>query len=268
MSPPLRSVLAIGGSDCSGGGGVGLDTRAISAFGLHPATAITAVTVQNRTSFSSANPLEPGLVQAQIETICDDLFPSAVKIGMLANGAIVSTVARMITGQKLKNRVLDPVLVSSSGGRLLEKEAITALTSELFPLCDVITPNLPEAELLTQMRLKTPDDIQKAAALLQKMGPRCVIIKGGHAGGPNSGDLVCLDDQFFTLEAPRIPGAQWRGTGCLFASAVAASLGSDEGGLAPEKLHRAKDFVTKVIQYSHKKSPSGGLLVFPSGFQA
>lgn len=265
MSPEknrLRSVLAIGGSDCSGGGGVSLDTRAISAFGLHPATAITAVTVQNRNSFYAANPLEAGKVQDQINAICDDLFPEAVKIGMLANASITSAVADAITRQNLKNIVLDPVFISSSGGRLLEEKALQLLKEKLFPLCDVITPNLPEAQMLTQIDLENPENIHEAALVLHQMGPKCVIIKGGHAKGPQSRDLVFLEGQTFYLEAPRIPGLTLRGTGCLFASSVAASVCQNRG-LTKETLQKAKDFVTKVIGYSHKKSPESGLLMFP-----
>jgi hydroxymethylpyrimidine/phosphomethylpyrimidine kinase len=241
----MRTALTIAGSDSSGGAGVQADLKTFAAFGVYGTSAITAITAQNTLGVTAVAPLSADLVTAQIEAVAGDIQLHATKIGMLATAAIVEAVAAAIEELDLPIIVLDPVMVSKGGQRLLDVDGVQALCRALLPLSRVVTPNVPEAEALSGRRITSPDDARQAARRIHAMGARGVIITGGHAGwtgnhGPeiedhasatanrrSAADVVDLlfdEDAFHEFRTPRIETRHPHGTGCTFASAVAASL--------------------------------------------
>ncbi len=252
----MRTALTIAGSDSSGRAGIQADLRTFAAIGVRGATAITAITAQNANGVSAFLPLEADLVTAQIEAVAADPAGDsadggvhATKIGMLANAAIAEAVAAAIEELELPLVVLDPVLATSGGTRLLDGDGVQVLLTELLPRALVITPNIPEAEALSGKRIASPDDVREAARRLHRMGARNVIVKGGHAAGAEVVDLLFDGRHFHEARADRVMrrGAV-RGTGCSFASAVAAFLAL--GRSLPEAARLAQQHVVAVIAAS------------------
>jgi hydroxymethylpyrimidine/phosphomethylpyrimidine kinase len=228
----MRHALTIGGSDPGGGAGIQADLKTFAAFGLYGMSAITAVTAQNTRGVITAAPLPADLVTAQIEAIAGDIRVDATKIGMLATAAIVEAVASAIEELDLPLVILDPVMVSSSGERLLDEDGVQALRFELLPRARVVTPNIPEAEVLSGHRIASADDRRRAAERIHELGAAAVIVTGGH---DRDGDVVVdllFDGASFTeLKTPRVGNVDQHGahgTGCTFASAVAAGLALGE----------------------------------------
>jgi hydroxymethylpyrimidine/phosphomethylpyrimidine kinase len=253
----MRTALTIAGSDSSGGAGIQADLKTFAAFGLYGASAITAVTAQSTRGIEAAVALEADLVTAQIEAVAGDLEIHATKIGMLANAAIAEAVAAAIAELDLPLVVLDPVLVSSSGDRLLDEDGVRVLCSELLPRARVVTPNLPEAEALSGRRIHSMDDAYEAARRIQDMGAAAVIITGGHANEQGSGlraqgsevvDLLLDGDTFVELRVPRVESRHTHGTGCSYASAVAAGLAL--GFALPDAAARAQQYVAGAIAHA------------------
>ena len=249
----MHTALTIAGSDPSGGAGIQADLKTFAAFGLYGASAVTAITVQSTRGVDEVAPLSADLVTAQIEAIAGDLAIAATKIGMLATAAIVEAVAAAIEELDLPLVVVDPVLVSSSGSRLLDDDGVAALRAGLIPLARVVTPNVPEAEALSGIRIATSADRRAAARRIQDMGATAVIITGGHLdAAPHHAstvvDLVLDGDTFLELAVPRVVGAHTHGTGCTFASAVAArlALGDSLGDAAA----RAQQYVAGAIAHA------------------
>jgi hydroxymethylpyrimidine/phosphomethylpyrimidine kinase len=240
----MHTVLTIAGSDSSGGAGIQADLRTLAAFGVHGATAITAITAQNAQGVTAIEPLAADLVIAQIESAAS-LSPRATKIGRLATAAIAEAVAAAIEELDLPLVVLDPVLASTSGTRLLDADGVQTLILELLPRVLVVTPNLPEAEALSGVRIASPADARTAAGRLHAMGAGNVVITGGHAGGVEVLDLLFDGRQFHELRTPRVPGGNVRGTGCAYSSALAALLALDAP--LPEAAARAQRHVAEVI---------------------
>ncbi|HEX7136246.1 MAG TPA: bifunctional hydroxymethylpyrimidine kinase/phosphomethylpyrimidine kinase [Vicinamibacterales bacterium] len=228
----MRTALTIAGSDSSGRAGIQADLRTFAAIGVRGTTAITAITAQNAKGVSALVPLEADLVTAQIEAVAADSGDSrndagvhATKIGMLANAAIAEAVVAAIEDLELPLVVLDPVLATSGGTRLLDADGVQVLLSELLPRTFVVTPNIPEAEALSGKRITSMDDVREAARRLHRLGARNVIVKGGHAAGAEAVDVLFDGKQFHEARIPRVVCARpVRGTGCSFASAVAAFL--------------------------------------------
>lgn len=220
----MRTALTIAGSDPGGGAGIQADLKTFAAYGVYGASAITAITVQNTLGVEAIAPLSADLVTAQMEAIAGDLDVRATKIGMLATAAIVEAVAAAITALDLPLVVVDPVLVSSSGERLLDEDGVRALRMEILPRARVVTPNIPEAEALSGIRITSPETAREAAGRIRDMGPRAVIITGGHASGTTVIDLVLDDDTFHEFASERVQSRTTHGTGCTYASAIAAGL--------------------------------------------
>jgi hydroxymethylpyrimidine/phosphomethylpyrimidine kinase len=247
----MRCALTIAGSDSSGGAGIQADLKTFAAFGVYGTSAITAVTAQNTRGVTTVAPLAADLVTAQIEAIAGDIRLQATKIGMLATAAIVEAVASAIEELDLPSVVLDPVLASSSGERLLDEDGVQTLVLELLPRVRVITPNVPEAEALSGCRIASPADRRRAAARLHEMGAGAVVITGGHAPETPDGHIVDLlfDGETYTeLRAPRIATDDTHrphGTGCTFASALAAGLALGEPLVA--SATRAQKYVAGAI---------------------
>jgi hydroxymethylpyrimidine/phosphomethylpyrimidine kinase len=225
----MRIALTIAGSDSSGGAGIQADLKTFAAFGVYGTSAITAVTAQNTQGVTAWEAVSTELVIAQIETVASDLPPAAVKTGMLGNAAIVEAVAATIEELDLPNLVVDPVMVPKGGSRLLEDDAITALVAELLPRAEVVTPNVPEAEVLVGTAIRTLDDMREAARRIRKLGPRVVVLKGGHLPPSEADPDACVDvvssaREEFEIRAPRIATPHTHGTGCTFAAAITAAL--------------------------------------------
>ena len=256
----MRTALTIAGSDSSGGAGIQADLKTFAAFGLYGASAITAITVQSTKGVEAVAPLAADLVTAQIEAVAGDLALHATKIGMLATAAIVEAVAAAIEELELPLVVLDPVLVSTSGERLLDADGVQTLCMELMPLARVVTPNIPEAEALSGRTIGSAQQAREAARRIHDMGAASVIVTGGHAvwdgdtgpraegAGPQIIDLLFDGRVFHEFRTARIDTRPTHGTGCTFASAVAAGLAL--GRELPDAVARAQQYVAGAVAHA------------------
>jgi hydroxymethylpyrimidine/phosphomethylpyrimidine kinase len=243
--PVPARVLTIAGSDSGGGAGIQADLKTMLAHGVHGMSAITAVTVQNSVGVQGFYELEPRAVYEQIESVATDIGVDAVKTGMLASGAIIAAVADACERFALPNLVVDPVAVSKHGDPLLRPDAVEALRTRLLPLATIVTPNLGEARLLTGVEPRSRADLQAAAVALAELGPRWVLVKGGHLPGDEAVDLLWDGTSGIELRAPRVATPHTHGTGCTLASAIASNLavGLDVATAVGE----AKRFVSGAI---------------------
>jgi hydroxymethylpyrimidine/phosphomethylpyrimidine kinase len=240
------NALTIAGSDSGGGAGIQADLKTFSALGVYGASVLTAVTAQNTREVRAIHELPPALVAAQLDAVFDDIAISAVKIGMLSGAETILTVAERLEARAARRIVLDPVMVAKSGDALLRSEALEALRGRLLPLALVVTPNLPEAAaLLGRPAPRDEREMAAACAALLELGPRSVVLKGGHLEGPESVDLFFDGDTLLRLPAPRHPTRNTHGTGCTFSSAVAALLA--RGLPLPEAVQGAKQYITAAI---------------------
>jgi hydroxymethylpyrimidine/phosphomethylpyrimidine kinase len=243
-----RIVLTIAGSDSGGGAGIQADLKTFAALGCYGASVITAVTAQNTMAVTAAYPLPTELVTAQIEAVAGDIAIHATKTGMLATTAIVEAVAAAVAGLELPNLVVDPVMIAKSGDALLDRDAVRALCNELVPRARVVTPNIPEAEAMTGLRIRTLEDVHAAAARIKAMGPTAVVVKGGHADGDDIVDLLMTADEVRELHVRRVPTRNTHGTGCTFASAIAALLA--QGATIPDAVAGAQTYVAGAIRHA------------------
>lgn len=245
----MRSALTIAGSDSSGGAGVQADLKTFAALGVYGTSAITAITAQSTVGVAAVSPLSADVVTAQIEAIAGDIELSATKIGMLATAAIVEAVVAAIEQLELPLVVVDPVLGSSSGQRLLDADGVQALIGELVPLARVITPNIPEAEALSGKRISSSAAARDAARRIRGMGAAAVIITGGHATQTNVVvDLLLDHDTFYEFTTPRVETPHTHGTGCTFAAAVASYLAL--GYNLPQAAEQAQQYVAGAIAHA------------------
>jgi hydroxymethylpyrimidine/phosphomethylpyrimidine kinase len=247
----MRTALTIAGSDSSGGAGIQADLRTFAALGVHGATAITAITAQNSKGVAAIAPVPADLVTAQIEAVAAEDGLKATKIGMLATAAIAEAVAAAIEELELPLVVLDPVLASTTGTRLLDADGVQTLLTELLPRALVITPNIPEAEALSGRRITSIEDARDAARRLHDIGAENVIIKGGHAHDEHDViDLLYDGKTFQEFRIARENGVAIRGTGCSFASAIAAMLAL--GQRLPDAAARAQRHVAELIRLGNR----------------
>lgn len=242
----MHTALTIAGSDSSAGAGIQADLKTFAAHGVFASTAITAVTAQNTLGVTTWEALPADLVTAQIEAVVSDIGAEAVKIGMLANAAIVEAVSAAVADLDLPHVVVDPVMIAKGGDRLLEEDAIAALRAELLRRTNVVTPNIPEAEVLSGVRIHSIDDMADAAQRILRLGPRVVLVKGGHLEGPESIDVVCSTDSRFEIRRTRIVTTSTHGTGCTLSSAIAANLAL--GLDVRTALERARDYLDGAIR--------------------
>jgi len=220
----MHTALTIAGSDSGGGAGIQADLKTFAAHGVYGTCALTAITAQNTVGVTAIQALAADLVTAQIEAIATDIGTDAVKTGMLANAAIVEAVAAAIASLELPRVVVDPVMIAKSGDALLEPEAVAALRTTLLPLALVVTPNVPEAEALADMSIPTAKEARRAARRIREMGPQAVVVKGGHLDGPEIVDVFWDGHELVEFAGPRVTSTSTHGTGCTFASAIAANL--------------------------------------------
>jgi len=243
----IRKALTIAGSDSGAGAGIQADLKTFAALGVYGTSAITAITAQNTVGVTQVLALNPKLVAAQIDAVIDDIGAHALKTGMLASASIIEIVARKIREHRLNKLVVDPVMVATSGDLLIKRNAVAALRSRLIPLAAVVTPNIPEAEQLTGMELRTFADITESARRIVRMGAKSVVIKGGHRKGP-AVDLFYDGKTFSALVAPRIRTKNTHGTGCTFSAAIAAYLAKGES--VERAVALAKQYITAAIRKS------------------
>ena len=241
----VRKAMTIAGSDSGGGAGIQADLKTFAALGVYGTSVITAITAQNTLGVTSVLELPSRMVAAQIDAIVSDIGTDAVKIGMLANAEIIETVAEKVKEYGLPNLVVDPVMVAKGGDPLLQEEAVDALRTLLVPLAAVLTPNLPEAAVLLGRRVETLEEARQAARDIVEMGTKAAVVKGGHLEG-DAVDVFYDGREVRELSAPRVDSTSTHGTGCTFASAIAAGLAR---GMAMEQaVARAKEYVTQAIK--------------------
>jgi hydroxymethylpyrimidine/phosphomethylpyrimidine kinase len=244
--PP--TAMTIAGSDSGGGAGIQADLKTFSALGVFGTSTLTAITAQNTVGVSAVHEIPTDLISAQIDAVITDIGADAVKTGMLSSAAIVETVSEAVRRHGITNLVVDPVMVAKSGDRLLREEAISSICNDLIPLAKVVTPNIPEAEDLTGLSINTDADVRRAAEAIIGMGARSVVVKGGHRDGPPT-DILYDGATFLEFTTERIPSTNTHGTGCTFASAVAAGLA--HGLEIPDAVQQAKDYVTAAIRAAY-----------------
>lgn len=238
-------ALTVAGSDSGGGAGIQADLKTFTAFRVYGASVITAVTAQNTLGVKSVHAMEPRAVADQLEAVLEDLQVDAVKTGMLATAQLIATVATLLRDNRAP-LVVDPVMVAKSGHRLLAPDAVDALKSELLPLAMVVTPNRPEAEVLSGIPIDGEDALREAARRIHRLGSAHVVIKGGHASGPLAVDLHFNGREFEFLTAERLSTPNTHGTGCTFSAATAADLA--RGATVPAALRSAKSYLTKALR--------------------
>ena len=240
----MKTALTIAGSDSGGGAGIQADLKTFAAFKVFGLSAITAITAQNTTGVFAVQEVKPEIIAAQIDCLFEDMEINSVKIGMVSDTEIIKTIADSLKRYNACNIVLDPVMISKSGYKLLKPEAIEALIKNLFPLAEVLTPNLVEAEEITGQKINNPDDMQTAAEKIHDMGVKTVVIKGGHL--PDKPVDVFYDgSSFLRLQGEFINTKNTHGTGCTFSSAIAACLAL--GQALPEAFMTAKEYITGAI---------------------
>ena len=238
-------MLIIAGSDSGGGAGIQADLKTVSALGVFGMTAITALTAQNSTGVLGVVEIPAEFVARQIEVCVADIGCDAVKTGMLANAAIIEAVAATLGRHQLQPLVVDPVMIAKSGASLLHADAVAVLRAKLLPLATVLTPNLHEASALLGREVKTLGQMREAARALRELGPKNVVVKGGHLEGTAT-DLLFDGEEFVEFRGERIDTKNTHGTGCIFASAIAAGLAQGES--VREAVAQAKQFVTAAIR--------------------
>ncbi len=243
----MPAALTIAGSDSGAGAGIQADLKTFAAHGVYGTSAITALTAQNTIGVTGIHVAPDDFVTAQIEAVVADIGCNAVKTGMLANSTIVEAVAAAVESLDLPNLVVDPVMVAKSGDHLLDEEAVHALRWTLLRLARVVTPNIPEAEVLAKMTIASLADMKEAARRIAMLKPAAVVIKGGHLAGPEVVDVLLENGAFHEWVGPRIEGPNTHGTGCTFAAAIAAQLA--KGAALVEAVPAAKAFVEGAMRH-------------------
>jgi len=244
----LRTALTIAGSDSSAGAGIQADLKTFAAHGIFGTTAVTAITAQNTLGVTAAAALAADLVTAQIEAVVSDIGVHAAKTGMLANAAIVEAVAAAVQDLEIPFLVVDPVIHATSGDALLDDEGILAMKAELVPRAHVVTPNVPEAQLLSGVTIQTEQDRREAARRIWALGPVYVVITGGHFDSNQIVDLVYDGEVFTDYATERVAGRQTHGTGCTFSAALTSHLAL--GRSLHEAIPLAQDFVAGAIRHA------------------
>lgn len=243
----VRAVLTIAGSDPSGGAGIQADLKTFAALGVYGTSAVTAITVQNTRGVTDIHSLPPVLVADQIAAIASDITLYATKVGMLATAAIVGATVATITALELPLVVVDPVMFATSGMPLLDQDGVQALRTDLLPLAHVVTPNIREAEVLSGLAIQTVDDVREAAMRIHRLGP-AVIVTGGHLPGRDVVDVLFDGRRVTEWRTPRIETIHTHGSGCTFASAVAAHLAL--GANLVDATARAQAYVAGAIRHA------------------
>ena len=240
----MRTALSIAGSDSSGGAGIQADIKTMMANGVYAMSAITALTAQNTTGVRAIQETTPEFLGAQIDAVFEDIFPDAVKIGMVSSPELVHVIAQRLRFHGARNVVVDPVMVATSGSALMKTDTVQALVEELFPLADLVTPNIPEAQVLAGTGIVGRADMEAAAAQIGAEHGCAVLLKGGH-GTADASDVLYADGAIRWFEGRRIDNPNTHGTGCTLSSAIAANLA--KGLPLPESIARAKEYICGAL---------------------
>lgn len=243
----MKTILSIAGSDCSGGAGIQADLKTFSAHGLYGMSVITSVVAENTVRVFSYQDILPKVIQEQIDAVCEDITPQAVKIGMLSCVETMKTVVNSLAKWQLKNIVLDPVMYAKNGDALMEAEAITTLVDEVLPIAHLITPNIPEAEKIINKQIRTIDDMKMAGQIIYQKSGTAVLIKGGHRIG-KAVDILFDGVAFSSYTSERVQTKNTHGTGCTFSSAIASQLAL--GHSMEQAVGYAKTYITTAIQHA------------------
>ena len=252
----MKKLLTIAGSDSSGGAGIQADLKTFASLGTYGMSCICAITAQNTKGVTGISDIPTDIIAAQLAAVYEDVAPDAVKTGMLSTPAICETVADFLSAHPICPLVVDPVMVATSGDVLLQPEAIEIYKEKLIPLATVITPNLPEAEVLSGMEIETEDDMRRAGEMLLAMGPAAVLIKGGHGKGVTATDVLCTKDGISTYRAESIDTENTHGTGCTLSSALAVFLA--KGNTVETAMEKAKRYMTGAIAAAAVESVGEG----------
>lgn len=240
----MRTALSIAGSDSCGGAGIQADIKTMTMNGVYAMSAITALTAQNTTGVSGISEVSPEFLAQQIDAVFEDIRPDAVKIGMVSNADLIRVIAARLRAYDAANVIVDPVMVSTSGSRLMQTEAVTTLTKELLPLATLVTPNIPEAEVLSGMTIHNTEDMLAAARCIGDTYDTAVLLKGGHSIN-DANDLLYTGSNYRWFEGKRIDNPNTHGTGCTLSSAIAANLA--KGYDLETSVWRAKDYISGAL---------------------
>ena len=240
----MKTALTIAGSDCSGGAGIQADLKTMTMNGVYAMSAITALTAQNTTGVTGILEVAPDFLQQQIDMVFDDIVPDAVKIGMVASGELICVIADRLRHYEAKNIVVDPVMVATSGSALMKTDAVQTLIDELLPLSTLVTPNIPEAEVLSGLTIESKEDMLTAAKQIGDSYHCAVLLKGGHSIN-DANDLLYTSGEFQWFEGKRIDNPNTHGTGCTLSSAIASNLA--KGYTLAESVRRAKDYISGAL---------------------
>ena len=263
----MRTALTIAGSDSSGGAGIQADIKTMSAHGIYAMSAITALTAQNTTGVTAILNSTPEFLAAQLDAVFTDIFPDAVKIGMVSSAELISVIAQKLRRYEARHIVVDPVMVATSGSRLLQENAVETLKTELLPLAEVVTPNIPEAEILAEMTIRSSADMEAAAKSISEQYHCAVLCKGGHDLN-DANDLLWKDGVGYWFRGKRIDNSNPHGTGCTLSSAIASNLA--KGLDLEEAVRQAKEYISgalaAMLDLGHGHGPMNHLFDLKSGF--
>ena len=241
----VHAVLTIAGSDSSGGAGIQADIKTMITNGVYAMSAITALTAQNTTGVRSVMEVPPEFLGDQLDAVFEDIYPEAVKIGMVSSKELIQVIGEKLRFYQAKNVVVDPVMVASSGSSLMKNNGAEVMIKELFPLASLITPNISEAEILSGCEIKNKQDMEAAAEKLSDLGAEAVLLKGGHSIS-DADDLLCVEGQKIWIKGRRIYNPNTHGTGCTLSSAIASNLA--KGMEMEEAVRKAKEYISKALE--------------------
>ena len=240
----MKTALTIAGSDSCGGAGIQADIKTMTMNGVYAMSAITALTAQNTVGVTGISEVAPDFLRLQLDAVFSDIFPDAVKTGMLSGEGLIEVIAERLSFYKAKNIVVDPVMIATSGAKLISENAVNALKDKLLPLATVVTPNIPEAEVLSEMRIETAEDMEKAARIIAGRYGCGVLLKGGHSIN-DANDLLYLNGEERWFKGKRIDNPNTHGTGCTLSSAIAANLAKGYDLFASVKM--AKEYISGAL---------------------
>lgn len=240
----MKTALSIAGSDSCGGAGIQADIKTMTMNGVYAMSAVTALTAQNTTGVAGISEVSPEFLKSQLDMVFGDIYPDAVKIGMVSSAELISAIAERLTFYGAKNIVVDPVMVATSGSKLLKTDAVSALAEKLLPLAAVATPNIPEAEILSGMTIRTREDMESAAKKIAEENSCAVLLKGGHSLS-DADDVLWSGGAARWFKGKRIDNPNTHGTGCTLSSAIAANLA--KGFSLEEAVERAKDYISEAL---------------------
>ena len=240
----MKTALTIAGSDCSGGAGIQADLKTMTMNGVYAMSAITTLTAQNTTGVRAIQESTPDFLKQQLDAIFEDIYPDAVKIGMVASSELIRVIADRLKYYDAKNVVIDPVMVASAGSSLMKQNAVQTLITELLPISTLVTPNIPEAQVLSGMSIQNKEDMIAAAKQIGDSYHCAVLLKGGHSIN-DANDLLYADGELHWFEGKRIDNPNTHGTGCTLSSAIASNLA--KGFTLTESIQRAKDYISGAL---------------------